>query len=352
MTWRWRRGTDPHFGDVWYAEGPEAPRALISLGSPEGAALALAQLVGQPWRVVSGRPSGPVADHRPDAVYLDVSGMDRVLGVDPRSGAIHVEAGITWAAAERAARGCELTLGPVPAWLGQRTVIESFALDDRLRPSPRYGQLTDAVLALRAALPGGGVTRSAVAPRRATGPDLARTVVGASHRAGLMTDVHLRGWPLPHRRQYRAVGFDEWSVAVSGAVAALRDGVLPEWWCLRRVTGRVVLVASLVGDQTLDADLERFDAAVRGAALDPEVAVALARERFPEPGTAAPMTLHAVSTTDDLAADAARARGVEVWDIRPEGGTLYGRKPGAGAAPDDWAGLAEQLYAALEERAR
>ena len=119
--------------------------------------------------------------------------MTPILGLDRVARVAHVDGEARWAEVEGALADEGLTLGALHSGLFGRTVAESFALDDRLRPSPRFGQLTDAALAVRAALPDGRLTRASVSPRRATGPDLPRSVLGHP-AAGRVVGAHLQVW--------------------------------------------------------------------------------------------------------------------------------------------------------------
>ncbi|MCB9549032.1 MAG: FAD-binding oxidoreductase [Myxococcales bacterium] len=276
---------------------------------------------------------------------IDYTGLSQIRAVDVTAGVIWAEAGATWAEVEAALAPRAMTLGPLPAWLRDRMVVESLAEDDRLRPSPRYGQLTEGVLALRAALPGGQLTQASVSPRRATGPDLMRTVVGARHRAGLVTDVHLQAWPRPAAGAFVAAAFDAFADAFAGGVAALRAGVRPAAWQVARDRGDVVLAAWIVDEPGLDEAVARFQAAAGGR---PSRATGgLADALAPD---AEPYELLALRAGDRAAAAAfaEATRGARVLDLRPEGATVYARR-GRPEHSSDWAALADAVHAALEE---
>ena len=220
----WARVIDPVLGDGWVdgmarvvaiRSAADAARVLRVLGERGGE-----RGGGRGWTPVLGLPEVAAAA----GVYLDMAPLSAVRSIDAADGAVHVEAGATWGAVQGRLAEQGLTLGPLLG-LGEEAIVESLAGRWDRRPSPRYGFLRDGLLALRAALPS-GVTRCAVAPRRATGPDLARLPVGAGHRAGLITDVHLRVWPVV-AVVGRQVRFRGWNEARAAAMAAGGAGSSP-----------------------------------------------------------------------------------------------------------------------------
>lgn len=325
-------------------------RWWIKPGTPEQLPALLAAHDGT-WRPVMGPPD---AEGAPEAdLLIDISDLDAVRSIDPDSGVAHVEAGCTWDALEGKVASRGLTIGPIPRWLVGRSIADTLAGRWALRPSPRYGDLRDALLALRAALPA-GLTDCAVSPRRATGPDLGRTPLGADHRAGLITDIHIRLWPRPAERGWRRLRFGTWNAARDASVAILRAGVRPAWWCLHR-DRRAVALAMAVDGPRLAGQLERLDAALEGLDgvrrdLD-DSARELGAERLWDPdGEAGALIMSPLALVDgaDLAAGVKGITKAEVWDLRPEGATIFVPRAAEAPAPDaDWAALAERVFAAL-----
>ena len=112
-------------------------------------------------------------------------------------------------------------------------------------------------------------------------------------------------------------------------------------WCLRAEARRICLHALFWGDSTLAAGVARFgrglSAMMDDGAFFADVLSGEAAVRCPRGGYRDRDWLLAVSDED------------EIWDLRPEGVTLYG-PPGVEAAPqsDEWAHLADRLYAAMD----
>lgn len=350
MSWRSERhprlGQALTDGDRWWVRAM-TPEALPGILTAIGAAA---------WQPVVGGPT----DEKTDAAWLiDIGELDAVRSVEPDNGVAHVEGGCTWDGLERTLSGRGLTLGPIPRWLVGRTIAETLGNGWTLRPSPRYGALRDGLLALRTALPN-GTTACAVAPRRATGPDLGQLPLGAGHRAGLIADAHLRIWPQTAERAWRRLRLRGWNEARAAAMAIFAEGLRPAWWCLRRARRQVALELEMHGPR-LQGQLDRLDAVLDGLTLtaqrdDDDEAAAWAAERFWRVGEDAAvrtMTPIAVVEGADLAAGVKGITKAEVWDLRPEGATVYvARAAEPPAVTDDWAALAERVFTALADGAR
>lgn len=338
----WRSERHPRLGAI----ETDGRRFKVRARTPETLPNILAAIGGASWRPVVG-------DDDADAEWLiDVGGLDAVRSVEPDSGVAHVETGCTWQALERKLAGRGLTLGPIPRGLNGRTIGETLAEGHVLRPSPRYGSERDGLLALRTALPS-GLTACAVAPRRATGPDLGRVPVGADHRAGLLVDVHLRVWPREEARGWRRLRFRGWNEARAAAMALWGEGLRPAWWCLRRDRRQVALEMELHGPR-LDGQLQRLDAVVEGLDDAPKRDLDQSAADWGAacfgPGDA--RTLTPIATVDgaDLAAGLKGIAKAEVWDLRPEGATVYvPRAAEPPAAEGEWAALADRVFAALAD---
>ncbi len=337
----WTPHHDGAIGDLW--TGPQGA-ARVEVAEPVIVARALAWAAerGLQVQVVRGAHAPT-----PGALQLDVAPLSGLVAVDEVSRVAHLRAGTTWAEAEALVESRGLTLGPVPGCVADTPIMLSFALGDRRRPSPFYGHLTDGVLALRAALPTGVLTRSAVAPRRATGPDLARCVVGAGAALGLTVDVHLQVWARPTTTVAAAVRFRGWDAAHDGAAVALSEGLRPAWWCARRRGRQVELLAALWGDGAEPDLVRRFVEVTGGEEAPTEDAQAWLDARL-QPAAQAPWWPQIGAPRGGLGSAARGRRGAEAWDLRQAGATLYA--PGATAparGPGDWAGLADRLAHAL-----
>ena len=146
--------------------------------------------------VRSGSPGATAAWHPKPEDTDGALPLGALVDLDENSGVAHVQSGIALGRLERFVRSRGLSLGPLSADLCRTTVYDALAVGSTIRPSPRFGDLRSTVLAVTGVLHDGRVVRTEVAPRRATGSDLGRFLLGCGHRFGYLTEVYLRLSPL------------------------------------------------------------------------------------------------------------------------------------------------------------
>lgn len=272
----------------------------------------------------------------------DLTGLDAVLRIDSGSAIAHVQGGVTWGQLELALARRAFTIGPLPDGLREEAIATTWADDAGRRPSARYGQLSDAIIAVRAALPDGRVTHASVSPRRAVGPDLPRCSLGAGFANGVLCEAHVQAWPRARRVVWRAARFDGWRAAVDGVVATLRAGVPSAWLEIARADGRVQVSARL--DIVEIEEALRFDRALGGLAVDG------AEARYTAALEAGRQPLRCVFAGPAAAAaeKAEATRGARILGVAPHDVRVFAR---AGKPPEAsaWIELAEHLTAALRE---
>jgi alkyldihydroxyacetonephosphate synthase len=230
-----------------------------------GAALEAADVVRQARRarvpVQIGARGGGVA--------LDLARLVEVLHIDETSLLVHVQAGIALAALEERLSAHGLTLGPLsPASLG-RTLGAALAAPRPSEATPR-GRLSDLCGAIDAVLGDGTLVHTRLAPRRATGPDLAHAVLGAAGRGGIIVGAWLRcyrkaparrqaGWVVPSGEAAVAAGRELLARDARPADLALVDGALAGEviGAGAVLPGEALLVARFDGvREVVDAELE------------------------------------------------------------------------------------------------
>lgn len=272
----------------------------------------------------------------------DLTGLDAILRVDTAGAIAHVQGGATWGQLEAALAKRAFTVGPLPDGLRAERIADTWAQADQRRPSARYGQLTDAIIAVRAALPDGRVTHASVSPKRAVGPDLPRCSLGASFAAGVLCEAHVQAWPRPRRIEWRAARFDDWAAAMDGVVRGLRAGVPTAWVEIARAAGRVQ-VSARVDCVELEA-AERFAEALQGTPVEG------AADRYAAAldGGSKPLTCVFDGPRIDAATTAEATRGARILGVAPHGAQVFARAGKRPTAPE-WIALAEQLQAALRE---
>ncbi|MSP17310.1 MAG: FAD-binding oxidoreductase [Myxococcales bacterium] len=253
----------------------------------------------------SRRRTAPLPVGRP-RVLLELGRLAHVAHLDETSLLVHAQAGLTGIALENLLVPRGLTLGDFPPAALRSSLGGLLAVRTPGKSSPRHGSLEDAVLGLSAVLADGRTIHTRVAPRRATGPDLARAFLGTEGTLGVITQVVLRLRRRPEARLFDAHRF----ASVDHAVVALAAAFHKE---ARPAAARVY-----------DADETRAHFGDGLAHADCALLVV---------ATAGPRELAALDRT--LIADAARAAGAdplgaapaELWWRRRSGHALHDAPP-------------------------
>jgi alkyldihydroxyacetonephosphate synthase len=160
-------------------------------------------------------------------VALDLSRLDRLLGVDPVSLTATFEPGIRTPAAEAALAEHGLTLGHVPqsyerASLGGYVVTRSAG-----QASSGHGRIDDLLVGCRLQTPRGELVLPAM-PGSAAGPDLRRLVLGSEGTLGIVTEVTLRVRPLPVATRYEGWVARGWDDGVRIMRRIAQEGTKPD----------------------------------------------------------------------------------------------------------------------------
>jgi FAD/FMN-containing dehydrogenase len=178
-----------------------------------------------PVGTASRRPAAP-AGARP-RVLLDMKRMQHVLYLDETSLVVQVQAGLTGLGLEELLLPRGLSLGDFTPAVLRSTIGGMLSVRTPGKSSPRHGFLEDAVLGLSAVLADGRSVHTRVAPRRATGPDLARALLGAEGRLGIITGATLRIHRRPESRLLDAHLLPSLAAAIEAMMAALRADARP-----------------------------------------------------------------------------------------------------------------------------
>lgn len=273
---------------------------------------------------------------------IDLSGMDAVLHIDTDSAVVRVQAGATWGALDAALSRRALTVGPLLDGLHDERIATTWAEHRGRRPSARYGDLTDAIIAVRAALPDGRLTHASVSPKRAVGPDLPRCTLGAGFEGGVVCEVHVQAWPRSRQTHWRAARFEGWRAAIDGVARTLRAGVPSAWLSISREAGVIQVNARV--DCHADEQAERFTKALRGDPCDGAEAAYDAATR----AYANPLRCVFAGPHDAVAEAAEATRGGRIMAVEPHRARVYAR---SGAVPEasGWQALATQVFDALKE---
>jgi FAD/FMN-containing dehydrogenase len=204
---------------VWPGSPPEVAgvlRACSELGVAVGVA-GSGTRVARHW---------PVKGER-QRIALDTRRMTNILDVDEVSLTVVTQIGITLRHLEEALRRQGLTLGLFPAEVQASTLGGLLAAPPPIAQSPQVGALADTCIALSAAHADGSMVQTRVAPRRATGPDVARLYIGSRGGLGVITTATLRAQRLPELVQPLAFTFATLGAALPALRELLAQGVRP-----------------------------------------------------------------------------------------------------------------------------
>jgi alkyldihydroxyacetonephosphate synthase len=266
------------------------PAYLVQPGSASEVAeiLALASRIGGAVIPVGNGTRAASAPHSPELLagrarlFVDSRRMCHVLHLDETSLVVHVQAGLTALALERIVAPRGLSLGDFPPQVLGSTIGGLLSVRTPGKSSPRHGFIEEAVLGVSAVLADGRTVHTRVAPRRASGPDLARALCGSEGTLGFLTAAVLRLHRRPEARFLAAHALPSFEDALAAVRLALREEAAP-------------------------AALRVYDAAEARAHLGPDVCPPGAEQAILVVATAGPTDLAACDR--DLIASAAAALG-------------------------------------------
>ncbi|MCG8420144.1 MAG: FAD-binding oxidoreductase [Proteobacteria bacterium] len=160
-------------------------------------------------------------------MFIDTRRMNHVLHLDETSLIAHVQAGVTAFGLENVLAPRQLSLGDYPPAVLGSTIGGLLSVRTPGKSSGRHGFVEDAVLGLSAVLANGRTIHTRVAPRRSTGPDLARALCGSEGTLGFITSAVLRIHRRPEARFLAAYALPDFDAALSAINLALREEATP-----------------------------------------------------------------------------------------------------------------------------
>lgn len=190
-------------------------------------------------------------------IVLDLSGMDRILSIDPVDGIARVEPGVITADLDRVAGEHGLFYAPDPGSVGISTIGGNIATNAGGLRGAKYGVTRDAVLALDVVLGDGTLVHLGHdTVKGVVGLDLVGLVVGSEGTLAVVVGATVRLLPRPIRVATAAAFFDSITDAAAASIALATAGLRPT-------------VIELVDGATLAAidDLRGTDLAAQGEAF-------------------------------------------------------------------------------------
>ena len=174
----------------------------------------------------SGVVGGAVAPE--GAIALDLTALDRILGLDEVSGTVSVEAGVFGPDLEAFVRERGFTVGHFPQSFELATVGGWLACRGAGQYSNRYGTIEDIVRGLTVVLAGGDVIElGGRGPRQAVGPDLVQLFVGSEGTLGVITRATLALRRSPSFERRCAFGFPSFDEGMGACRRILQRGAHP-----------------------------------------------------------------------------------------------------------------------------
>lgn len=164
----------------------------------------------------------------PGEIVLDVSGMNRILEIDPDNATARVEPGVITAELDAAAAEFGLRYAPDPASAAISTIGGNIATNAGGLRCVKYGVTRDAVLALDVVLGDGRrLVTGRTTAKGVTGYDLTSLLVGSEGTLGVVVGATVRLSSQAVETRTATAVFDTVADASNAVGAVLRAGIRP-----------------------------------------------------------------------------------------------------------------------------
>ena len=157
-------------------------------------------------------------------VTLDLTGMDRVIDIDPVSRTATVECGIYGPALEKQLAAKGFTLGHHPQSFEFSTLGGWIAHRGAGQGSHRYGRAQDWLVGAKIATPRGMLSVGGF-PASSAGPQLLDLALGSEGVFGVVTEATVRLHPLPEASDYRGYLFRDFASGAEAIREAAQHGI-------------------------------------------------------------------------------------------------------------------------------
>ncbi|HDM36497.1 MAG TPA: FAD-binding oxidoreductase [Candidatus Syntrophoarchaeum butanivorans] len=200
-----------------------------------------------PRGAASGLTGGAVPLY--GGIVLDMTGMDRILDIDPENMQVLLEPGVVHARLNETLSAYGLFFPPDPGSSEMCTIGGMIANNASGMRSVKYGTTSSYVLELEVVLPTGEIiTTGSRCFKTSSGYDLKRLFVGSEGTLGVVTGARLRLGALPDSRVLILASFRMLEDAGKGVVKVLRSGIRPS---AAEILDEVAVHAVKLGDSPL-----------------------------------------------------------------------------------------------------
>ena len=158
-------------------------------------------------------------------LVVDLRAMDQLVALDETSLLACGQAGMMGDVYEDTITKRGYTTGHYPQSIARATLGGLVATRSAGQFSTKYGNIEDLLLGLEAVPPSGNVIRLEPFPRASTGPSLRELFLGSEGALGIVTEVTLKVFPLPERREITSFAF----TTMGDGLEAIRRIVRPGW---------------------------------------------------------------------------------------------------------------------------
>lgn len=221
----------------------------------------------------------PGGDAHPDRPALLLDRLDGIISVDEVSRIIHVQSGAALGVVEERLEDHGWTLG-VPKALHGEQVGAWLSRGAPGRPNKANDPVVQGVAGIELVVPSGAFLSIRPAPRRAVGPDLIRTAIGARGRIGVIVGAHLVAQTKTVEASF-AFSFPD-SRAASRALTWIRgNGVRPLRTAIQQNQLQLVLEAEGPRQRATTKVMKRVIAENGGTELANQPEIDVSQERLP-----------------------------------------------------------------------
>ncbi|MBS0272882.1 MAG: FAD-binding oxidoreductase [Proteobacteria bacterium] len=204
---------------VLYPRGTEEVLSVLSFASDNG--IAIVPFGG--GTSVVGSVTGTAEDFKA-AVSLDMSGTDRLIGIDGKSETATAEAGIYGPTLDKALRAQNVVLGHYPQSFEFSTLGGWIAHRGAGQQSSRYGRANDWLVSAKLATPRGLLVTEDF-PASSAGPRLTDLILGSEGAFGVITEATVHVQPAPEASVYTGFLFHDFANGAAAIRKAVQEGV-------------------------------------------------------------------------------------------------------------------------------